>query len=61
MTDSIIEIYEPFLSEGTSDSAQSTPIKILRETGASQSLILADTLPFSKKTSTGTSVLIFRE
>ena len=52
-TDCIMEIYEPFLSEGfvslTSDSAQSTPIKILRDTGASQSLILADTLPFSEK------------
>ena len=61
-TDGIMEIYEPFLSEGfvslTSDSAQSTPIKILRDTGASQSLILAYTLPFSEKTSTGTSVLI---
>ena len=60
--DSIIEIYEPFLSDGfvslNSDSAQSTPIKILRDTGASQSLILADTLPFSEKSSSGTSVLI---
>ena len=60
--DSIMEIYEPFLSDGfvslNSDSAQSTPIKILRDTGASQSLILADTLPFSKKSSSGTSVLI---
>ena len=35
-----------------------TPIKILRDTGASQSLILVDILPFSKKTSSGTSVLI---
>ena len=35
-----------------------TPIKILRDTGASQSLILADILPFSEKTSSGTSVLI---
>ena len=52
-----MEIYEPFLSDG-SDSAQSTPIKILRDTGASQSIILADTLPFSEKTSSGTSVLI---
>ena len=42
----------------TSDSAQSIPIKILRDTGASRFLILADTLPFSEKTSTGTSVLI---
>ena len=58
-TDSVLEIYEPFLSDGfvslKSDFAQSTPIKILRDTGASQSLILADTLPFSEKTSSGTS------
>ena len=61
-TDSVMEIYEPFLSDGfvslNSDYAQSTPIKILRDTGASQSLILADTLPFSEETSSGTSVLI---
>ena len=57
-----MEMYEPFLSDGfvslNSDYAQSTPIKILRDTGASQSLILADTRPFSEKTSSGTSVLI---
>ena len=41
-----------------SDFAQSTPNKILRDTGASQSLIMADILPFSKKTYSGTSVLI---
>ena len=35
-----------------------TPIKIVRDTGASQSLILAYILPFSEKTSSGTSVLI---
>ena len=61
-TDSVMEIYEPFLSDGfvslNSDFAQSTPITILRDTGASQSLILADILPFSEKTSSGTSVLI---
>ena len=61
-TDVVMENYEPFLSDGsvslTSDFAQSTPIEILQDTGASQSLILADTLPFSEKTSSGTSVLI---
>ena len=41
-----------------SDFAQSSPTTILRDTGASQSLILADTLPFSKKTSSGTRVVI---
>ena len=39
------------------DNCPPTPIKILRDTGASQSLILADILPFSEKTSSGTSVL----
>ena len=61
-TDSVMEIYEPFLSDGfvslNSDFVQSAPITILRDIGASQSLILADTLPFSEKTSSGTSVLI---
>ena len=61
-TDAIMEIYEPFLSDGfmslNSEFAQSTPIKILQDTGAYQSLILADTQPFSEKTSSGTSVLI---
>ena len=61
-TDTVMEIYAPFLSDGSvslnSDFAQSTPIEILRDISASQSLILADTLPFSEKTSSGTSVLI---
>ena len=50
-TDSVMEIYEPFISDGfvslNSDFAQSGPITILRDTGATQSLILADTLQFS--------------
>ena len=61
-TDSVMEIYEPFLSAGfvslNSDYAQSIPIKSLRDIGAFQFLILADTLLFSEKTSFGTSVLI---
>ena len=61
-TDSVMEIYGSFLSDGfvslNSDFVQSTPFTILRDTGASQSLILADTLPFSEKTSSGTNVLI---
>ena len=58
-----MEIYEPILTDGfvslDSDFAQSIPIKILRDTGASQCLMLADTLPFSEKTFSGTSVLIW--
>ena len=61
-TDSVMEIYEPFLSDVfvslNGDFAQSNPITILRDTGASHSLIFADTLPSSEKTSSGTSVLI---
>ena len=61
-TDSVMETYETFLSDGfvslNSDFAKSVPLTILRDTGASQSLILAGTLPFPEKTSSGTSVLI---
>ena len=59
---STMEIFEPFMLNGfvslSGDNCPSTPIRILRDTGASQSLILADILPFSEKTSSGTSVLI---
>ena len=61
-TDSVMEIYEPFLSDDfvslNSHFAQSIPITILRDTGASQSLIFADTLSFSEETSSETSFLI---
>ena len=57
-----MEIFERFMLNGfvslSGVNCQPTPIKILRDTGASQSLILADILPFSEKTSSGTSVLI---
>lgn len=35
-----------------------TPVKILRDTGASQSLLLSSALPFSDESYTGTRVLI---
>ena len=61
-SDSTMEIFEPFMLNGfvslSGDNCPPTPIKILRDTGASQSLILADILPLSEKTSSGTSVLI---
>ena len=57
-----MEIYEPFISEGMmsfiDDSTKPIRIKILRDTGASQSIVLADVLPFSEKTYSGTSVLL---
>ena len=56
------QIYEPYLSDGfvslNSDYVKSALIKILRDTRVSQSLILAETLPFSEKTYSGTNVLI---
>ena len=60
--DSVVELYEPFLSDGFgslyTDFAQYTPINILRDNGASRSLILANTLPCSEKTFSGTSIFI---
>ena len=60
-SDSTMEIFEPFMLNGfvslSGDNCPPTP-KILRDTGASQSFILADIQPFSEKTSSGTSVLI---
>ena len=57
-----MEIFEPFMLNDfeslSGDNCPPTPIKISEDTGASQSLILADILPFSEKTSSGTSVLI---
>ena len=53
--DSVMEIYEPFISEGMvsfmDDSTKPIRIKILRDTGSSQSIVLADVLPFSEKLS----------
>ena len=60
--DFVQEVYEPFLSEGTvsllHDKSITKPIRILRDTGASQSLILADAIPLSEKSHSGKSVLI---
>ena len=60
--DFVQEVYEPFLSEGTisllHDKSITKPIRILRDTGASQSLILAETIPLSEKSHSGKSVLI---
>ena len=56
----IREEFKPFVSEGfvslKSNSSQ-VPIKILRDTGATQSLLLEGVLPLSVRTSTGESVI----
>ena len=58
----IMETFEPFMHDGfvslTSDLSNATAVKILRDTGASQSLLLAGTLPISDKYSAGANVLI---
>ena len=62
-SDSVLEKYSPFISEGfvslTSDVVTNPqPVKILRDTGASQSLLLEGIVPLSEKTSSGSSVLL---
>ena len=58
----IADSYKPFLSEGyvtlVGEDCCPKPIKILRDTGASQSLILEGVLPLSEKTFTGASILV---
>ena len=59
--DSVEDGYKPFVTEGIVslvDDINSKPIKILRDTGASQSLISEDVLKFSEKSFIGASVLI---
>ena len=54
--------FKPFVTEGFISVAGSnyppTPIKILRDTGASQSLLLDGVLPLSEQTATDQSVLL---
>ncbi|CAC5410428.1 unnamed protein product [Mytilus coruscus] len=56
-----MEDYIPFMSDGfvsIVDNTTSQSIKILRDTGASQSLLLESVLPLSEETSVGASVLL---
>ena len=59
---SVMEIFEPFIHDGfvslKNDLHNATAIKILRDTGSSQSLLLTDTLPFSYDSYSGSNVLI---
>ena len=58
----VMDVFEPFIHQGSvslsSDMSDSKQIKILRDTGASQSLLLSNTLLFSEESSVGASVLI---
>ncbi|VDI36073.1 Hypothetical predicted protein [Mytilus galloprovincialis] len=56
-----MEEYKPFMSDGfvsIVDYTNLQPIKILRDTRASQSLLLEGVLPLFEKTSVGASVLL---
>ena len=58
----VMKSFQPFIFDGcvslADDSSTSTPIRILRDTGSSQSLMLAETSPFSSSSYTGAHVLI---
>lgn len=59
---SIDEGYKPFVTEGfvslCDDDAHRRPVTILRDTGASQSLLVEDVLTLSENSSVGASVLM---
>ena len=55
-------VYRPFVSQGfvllSENNSHKEPIRILRDTGASQSLLVEGVLPLSAETATGDHVLI---
>ena len=57
----IMEEFKSFVSEAfisLESSSSRVPIKILRDTGATQSLLLEGIIPLSVSTSTGESVIV---
>lgn len=61
-SDFVMEIFVPSIHDGFVESKDdlfdATPIKVLRDTGSSQSFILTDTLPFSNNSYLGSNFLI---
>ena len=58
---SVQDSYHPFISSGflsVQEFDMPIPIKILRDTGASQSLLVEGVLPFSDESATGDHVLV---
>ncbi len=59
---SIDPTFEPFVCDGTVSfsefDTEHKHVRILRDTGAAQSFILADVLPFSTQSSCGSDVLV---
>ena len=60
--ENVMDDYTPFFIHGwvslTADSETRVPVKVLRDTGAAQSLVLKSVLPFSDTTALGSSVLL---
>ena len=58
----IMEMFEPFIQNGfvslSDDFSEAKPIRILRDTGSSQSILLQSTLPLSDSTYSGDNVLL---
>ncbi len=55
--------YAPFITDGLvtlPDQQSGVPVRILRDTGAAQSFLLAGVLPLSEQSATGTHVLVRR-
>jgi len=60
--DTLEPSYEPFILDWlvslSGSELDQCPVRILRDTGAAQSFILSDVLPFSDESSNGSSVLV---
>ena len=58
----IMEMFEPFIQDGfvslSDDFSEAKPIRILRDTGSAQSILLESTLPLSDSTYSGDNVLL---
>ena len=61
-SDRIMEMFEPFIQNGfvslSDDFSEAKPIRILRDTGSAQSILLQSTLPLSDSTYSGDNVLL---
>ena len=61
-SDRIMEMFEPFIQNGfvslSDDFSGAKPIRILRDTGSAQSILLQNTLPLSDSTYSGDNVLL---
>ena len=61
-SDRIMEMFEPLIQNGfvllSDDYSEAKPIRILRDTGSAQSILLESTLPLSDSTYSGDNVLL---